>query len=113
VTPGNSTASVVMTISTTAATSSLQRRVLALWLVLPVIFVVLSIRSKTRTHTWQRIGMSVVLIMICVLPSCGGASSGGGNGGQPGTPPGPYQIIVVGTSGSLQHKVTVGLTVSD
>jgi hypothetical protein len=118
VTPGNSSASVVMTISTTAATTALHRSgssrsiFCAVWLLLPGMLigcVALGRRSGRRMP--PAAGAAAVALLLMLLPSCGGVSSGGG-GGHPGTPPGTYTITVTGTSGSLSHSITVNLVVN-
>jgi hypothetical protein len=125
VTPGSSSASVVMTISTTArpakASPVLLRTALFVpaWLALPGLMMLF-----TRPRRARRSKASLILALLALsllalcLTSCGGAStgastsgggnSGGGGGGnqQPGTQAGTYTIMVTGTSGSITHQAT-------
>jgi hypothetical protein len=50
----------------------------------------------------------IALALMCSL-SCGGG--GAGYADPTGTPAGTYQVTVLGTSGTLSHPVTIGLTV--
>ena len=102
VTPGNSSVSVVMTISTTAATTALQAsggRLIfyTACLLLPGI----AIGWRRPVHRPRRkatFGWAALFIfLLVVMTSCGGVSTGGGHG-QPGTPPGTYKIVVTGTA---------------
>jgi len=104
VTPGDSAATVVMTISTTAPTtaSHWQRGSIfyAIWLLFPAIAVcggtIDRILPRRRRAAWKWIAL---LFLLLVLPSCSGVSSNGGGGGsQPGTPSGSYTVTVTGTS---------------
>jgi hypothetical protein len=56
--------------------------------------------------------ISILLLLLLGLPSCGGFSNGGAGGSGNGTPPGSYTITVTGTSGSLSHQTTVILVVN-
>jgi hypothetical protein len=103
VTPGNSSQSVVMTISTAANSADLRHAGLyPLWELLPGLIIGCALggsaeRRRLRLLTW----FVIVCLLLLALPSCGGVSSGGGGGGgggQSGTPPGTYQITVTGTS---------------
>lgn len=103
VTPGNSSASVVMTVSTTATTVALQlhgRYFYAVWLLLPGIAIgwVAVGGNAARRRSVMLGSMALLLLLTLALPSCGGVSSGGGGGGHQGTPPGTYKIMVTGTS---------------
>jgi hypothetical protein len=122
-TPGSTSTSVVMTISSVATTARLQepgnyRLILfAMWLGLPGI--VIAMRSGRRPQLWKRwrLGPMLGLVLLALtLSSCGGTSSaGGGRGGHLGTPPGPYTISVTASSGTgsgtISHSTTVGLIV--
>ena len=55
--------------------------------------------------------LALVLLMIGLLPACGGGGGGGVGGGQPGTPPGSYTVMVTAESGSMTHTASVALTV--
>jgi len=121
VTPGGSSPSVVMTISTTAPTSALRSRdrymFYALALLLPAITMIWSTaRRDPRKHDSKRrasggrdskkkspaasgtnaVSIALLLWALLSMLSCAGVSSGGG-GGQP-TPPGSYTITVTGSS---------------
>ncbi len=114
--PGNSSVSVVMTISTTAATAALRRSssfFYAVWLLLPGIaigWVALAGSGASRRRRF--FGSVVSLFLLLLLPSCGGVSSGGGGGGGGGTPPGSYAITVTGTSSGVTHSTQVALVVN-
>jgi len=106
VTPGTSPATVVMTISTTAATSALGLRggsvFYAVSLLVPGIILASGmlrrISWKGRLRAWSLIGALIgALLLLILLPSCAGVSSGGGHS-QPGTPSGSYPITVTGSS---------------
>jgi hypothetical protein len=108
VTPGNSAATVVLTISTTAATSASRLTggfgsiFYGMWLLLPGIVLAHSTRegiSRNRRNAALRIWILIAtLFLLALLPSCAGVSSGGKGGGGVGTPSGTYKIIVTGTS---------------
>jgi uncharacterized repeat protein (TIGR03803 family) len=53
---------------------------------------------------------SLLLTGLVVMVACGDGSRSRA-GGRGGTPPGAYTVTVTGISGSLQHSVTVALTV--
>ncbi len=104
VTPGNSAANVVMTISTTAAITSLvtsggpRSTFYAVWLLLPGIVVGwCATRARGKRKFMALSSAPVLLLLMFTLLSCGGVSTGQ-HGGHPGTPPGKYTIIVTGTS---------------
>jgi hypothetical protein len=55
----------------------------------------------------------IILSGLLILSACAGVSNGGGGGGDGGgTPPGSYNITVVGTSGTLVNQTTVNLVVN-
>ena len=102
ITPGNSAANVVLTISTTATTTALvnaRRRSLiyVASLCIPGFLFLCGARRQRKAH------LTVLLLMMLALvamPACSGVSSGGGGsgGGHQGTPPGTYNIKVTGAS---------------
>ena len=109
VTPGNSAANIVMTISTTAATTaasdrppSLRSIFYAMCLLLPgFVFgwdVVGRKSTNRKTALSGLIAPLLLLMMLLSMLSCGGVSNGGGGRSQPGTPPGSYHVTVTGTS---------------
>lgn len=116
VTPGNSSVSVVMTISTTAPTAVLRRSsnfFYAVWFFLPGIAVGWVALAGSGTRRRLRVPASIAsLFLLLILPSCGGVSNGGGGGGGGGTPSGNYTITVTGTSPGLTHSTHVALVVN-
>src|ERR1700674_151241 len=54
--------------------------------------------------------LGLILLLVILLPACGGGLSGGGSG-QPGTPQGNYSVTVTAAMGSLSHSVQAMLTV--
>ncbi len=118
VTPGNSSAAVVMTVATTSSSasrlpSSPKRAVFfcALSLALPGL-VLLATRGRRRKRARRTLPAFLIafFLLTLLLPSCGpsgsngGESGGGGGGQQQGTQPGTYTITVTGTSGGLNHQ---------
>jgi hypothetical protein len=103
VTPGNSSASVVMTITTTAATTSLalpggfRSFFYAVGLLLPGMLIgCVALGRNSGKRTLSLAGALAMLLLLALLAACAGASSGGG--GHQGTPPGTYKFTVTGTS---------------
>jgi uncharacterized membrane protein len=115
VTPGSSSAAVVMSISTTAASGSSPAPIFyALWLALPG----LAVRRRRAKFRIPAFALGLLLLAL-LLPSCGGGSNGGSGGGgggggqQQGSQPGTYTITVTGSSGTLTHAAsTVTLIVN-
>ena len=104
ITPGNSSAAVVMSLTTTANSSNSYRApiVFALWLALPALAL---LRKKKRLRVPSAL-FGLVFIAV-LLTSCGGGGSNGGSspgGSQQGTQSGTYTIIVTGAFGSLSHS---------
>jgi len=108
VTPGNTAVNVVMTISTTAATTSQLARgaspstFFAVWMLLPGIVIVWGASRPRITHRPRQrfaalASLPTLLLLMLTFLSCSGTSIGGRRG-QPGTPPGTYKITVTGTS---------------
>jgi len=114
VTPGNSAATVVMTISTAASSAAVRHAGLhALMMLVPGIVIGWlaigrSVESRALTsRKLRRLGSIVMLsVLFLALLSCGGASSGGGGGSGQGTPPGTYSITVTGTSPGAESATT-------
>jgi hypothetical protein len=118
VTPGSSSAAVVMQITTTANSASISperrgRAVIfyALWLALPGLALLASRRRATKLALPA--SFLGLFLLALLLSSCGGGGSngGGGRGGgvgsqQQGTQPGTYTITVTGTSGALSHQAS-------
>ncbi len=99
---------VVLTISTTAPTSASSSPggngsiFYGLWLMLPGIALAVSGRrskrkSILRTGALRTWALFSAFLLLALLPSCSGVSSGGGGGGG-GTPAGTYTITVTGAS---------------
>jgi hypothetical protein len=131
VTPGSSSAAVVMSINTTSSSASVSplqpKRAVpvlfyALWMALPGL-VLLGIRECRGKHAKlsRLTSLLPLLVLAWSLSSCGGGGSngggdggGGGGGQQQGTQPGTYVITVIGASGTVSHSAasTVTLVVS-
>ena len=104
------TGTVTVEISTEAATGWLADP--APWRVLPLVcgLVLLPFGWKRR----RRVLLLAVLLSILTgsVSSCASSGGGtGGSGGSTGTPPGTYSIPVTAASSSIQHSVTLTLTV--
>lgn len=135
VTPGTTPTSVVMTISTTAASARLEQSDRNSWLIamlfaLPGILIIGPRYSCRESHSCGTacadsrprmsggaklrtlIGLITLFTLGLLFTSCAGATgnSGGGSGGS-GTLPGTYTIKINGSCGSLTHSATVQLTV--
>jgi len=118
-TPGNNSAAVVMTISTSSSAGlAAPGRVTAaiccaLWLALPGL-AVLATGERRRRHAKPVLLVSLlgVFLLALLIPSCGGGGSNGGGGGgqQQGTQPGTYTITVSGNSGTLTHQAPATVT---
>jgi hypothetical protein len=115
VTPGSSSAAVVLTVNTIASSSSLApskldplRFFYALG-TLPLIGIS-GVRKRMRRTGCSLATSLLVLFALATFNSCGGGGSNGGSSGggtgtgpqQQGTVPGNYGITVTGTSGSLE-----------
>jgi hypothetical protein len=122
VTPGNSSAAVVLTITTTSNSASLSPRArggfvtfYALWLALPAI-ALMGTRSRKRAKLGRLASLLGLFLLAFTLLSCGGGTgnNGGGGGGggglQQGTQPGTYTITVTGASGALSHQAAAPVT---
>ncbi len=117
ITPGSSSAAVVMTITTTASSASNAKPSIyyALWLALPALaFLGTGSRRKqpakaraARLIAWTfPARTSAIFLRRRLAPMAAGGGGGGGGGTQQqGTQPGTYTITVIGTSGTLTHKL--------
>jgi hypothetical protein len=114
VTPGNSSAAVVLQISTTANSARQPGHLPALWLTLPALALLGTRRRKKCTRLALPASLLGLFLLGLVLTSCGGGGSNGGGGGgggqKQGTLPGTYTITVTGASGSLSHAAPATVT---
>ena len=53
----------------------------------------------------------ILAVSLLVTASCGGKDNGVGPTPDPGTPAGTHSFTVTGTAGSLEHSVSVSITV--
>jgi subtilase family serine protease len=103
----------VMTVSTTAATTALNRPMKLFWpsaggAALAMLFF---FGIPARRRSWlSMLGLLAFFVSMAAV-GCGGSSHSGG-GGNPGTTPGTYTVTVTGTAGSATQKTTVTLTVN-
>jgi hypothetical protein len=58
--------------------------------------------------------LALVFSLAIVCLSCGSGlqGNGGGSSGNPGTPPGTYNITVTATTGTITHSTTLALAVT-
>ena len=129
VTPGNATASVGLSLTTTAPVAaslreraSSMRALRAAWLVVSGLLLPFGFRT-TQRHNRPLIVLAVLglLIFLVILQAAcggglnggsgGGGGTGGGGSGQPGTPRGTYTITVNAVSGQLSHSTQFTLVV--
>ncbi len=117
VTPGSTSATSVMTITTTAASAASVRRVgIALFLPtsmgLPGLMMLFAIpRRRKKGRASLVLGVAALVMLALIVTSCGAAaptssSQTGGGGTHQGTQPGTYTITVTGTSGTITHQAT-------
>lgn len=119
VTPGPNPATVTLTITTTASVaaatqfrSAQTQPVYAAWMQLQGLglFGMLVAGSKRWTKKFSMpIVLAMLIAVLLFMAACGGLGPAPQN--PPGTTPGTYTITVNGSSGALQHSVTVTLTV--
>lgn len=108
--PDNNPETVVVSVSTTAATASLERLGPSLlWSAVALAGIVLCVPSRKRraASLLMLVGM---LVIAGTMVACGGGGSNGGSGGPP-TPPGTYSLTVTATSGSVSHPFPLTLIV--
>jgi Fibronectin type III domain len=106
VTPGNSAADVVMSISTSAPASDLHSSsshrsvVPAVWLLLPGIVIGLATVCSPRKRRLAQLASSALLFVLLTfaLLSCGGVSTGGGNTGCSAAPSVPTGLTSSSTT---------------
>ena len=104
----------ILTVNTTAATSSQNQMKRLFW---PsaggtALALVLFFWVPRRRHNWLAMMALLGVIVTLGTMGCGGGGGGGGGGGNTGTTPGTYTITVTGTSGATSATVgTIALTV--
>jgi hypothetical protein len=115
---GSSTASTVLTITTTAGTSALNKPVRfgVAGGAGAVLAAILIFGLPTRRR-WIPFALVLLAISAAWMTGCGGSSSsgGGGGGGSTGTSAGAYTATVTGTdaaTGTITSKTTVAVTVN-
>ena len=63
----------------------------------------------------RRLGSSIFFLLLLgfmgTVGCGGGAAGGGGSQTDPGTPAGPYTVVLTGTSGTSSHSINVSVTV--
>jgi Beta-propeller repeat/Abnormal spindle-like microcephaly-assoc'd, ASPM-SPD-2-Hydin len=119
VTPGASPATITVTIKTTAASAQLsapggaQRPVFALWTLTAGsgLFGMFLIGTGPGRKRVRLLLLMVLTTGILFWAGCGSSSTVAPPLKGNSTPPGPYTVLVVGTSGSVQHFSSLALTV--
>ncbi len=120
VTPGSNSATVTLTIKTTATSADLapphpvqNQPVYAMWMQLQALGLLGMMlgTSKRRTKKLPALVALVLLVGAMLFMSACAGGTGIAPQTQPGTTPGTYTITVSGTSGALQHSVPLTLTV--
>ncbi len=118
VTPGTSAAAVAVSIKTTGTTSTTAlgnaRGPVLAWLVLAPGFGLfgLFLAGTRRGRRHASLGLLlIVLAAMIVLPGCSGVSNTKTVQTGNSTPAGTYTVLVIGTSGSVQHFSSLTLTV--
>jgi hypothetical protein len=117
--PGSSAQNVVMTISTTAATSELrmpaERRgyFYGISLMLPGILLAWGAPKRNRSHSRKAIFLAILFLLVIGWTSCGSGPTSTNSSTTSGqqTTSGNYTITVTGTSGALSSSTNVGLVV--
>ena len=119
VTPGASAASVTVSIKTTGTTA--QRSTLRgtrgpvfAWLVLAPgfgLFGLFLVGSGRRRYAALSLLLIALVAALLFLPGCGGVSTPPPVQKGNSTPAGTYTVLVIGTSGSVQHFTSLALTV--
>jgi PKD repeat protein len=125
VVPGNATATATLTLGTATTAASvrpLNAPVFAFWMggspALGMMGLVFAGRGKRNWRIGNRVlWLGIVLLLALMAMGCGAVvhstqtAQDAYKAGASGTPTGQYNIIIVATSGSLQHSTTVTLVV--
>ncbi len=91
----------------------------AFWLaVVPGVVLATGAGERSRKRT-VLLALLLGMIVLVGMVGCGGGSTGTGNSAAPPPPPGPtpsspnstYNVVIVGTSGSMQQSAQIALTV--
>jgi hypothetical protein len=81
---------------------------------LPLVSCLWLVRPAVRRKLWRIPMLALVFSLAIVCLSCGSGlqGNGGGSSGNPGTPPGTYNITVTATTGTITHSTTLALAVT-
>jgi hypothetical protein len=114
VSSGSENSDVTFTIATTAPVPASRVSMLATFLSAFPVAGLICLKRRKRPFKIPRWSiLTLLLVPIFGLLSCGGGLQGNGGGsGSPGTPPGTYTITVTATCGSVTHTAQVLLTVT-
>ena len=107
----NTSATAMLTVSTTAATAAVRHSSSIFYAMFLPIGGITLLGVSFGSRRKKLLGMTLVFLMasgLLFVVSCGGgsSSSGGGGGGNPGTPAGTYTVTITATSGSAAAQTT-------
>jgi hypothetical protein len=119
VTPGGNTATAMLTIGTTASLAGVRpfhlfnSPLYAIWIPLQVmgLFGIVLAGSGRRSKKWHLFVLMGLMIMPLLFATACAGGTGTASNPQSGPTPGTYNIMVTGTSGVLQHSLSLTLTV--